>query len=104
MTNKDDSGQESDTNASIESDTSERSDPVTPLARSQMAYKAELLELLAHHRGKWVAYADGDRLRLGNSQVELYRHCLSDLGLTHDRFIVRRIMPESSPQIEYTPR
>jgi len=78
--------------------------PETPLARSQAAFLAELPELLVHHRGKWIAFADGRRVRLADSQTELYRHCLTDLGLTHDRFVVRRIVPESGPQIEYNLR
>jgi hypothetical protein len=77
---------------------------VAPPARSQAAYMAELPELLKSHRGKWVAFADGKMLRLGNSRAELYRHCLNDLGLPHERFVVRRIIPESSPQIEYNLR
>jgi Family of unknown function (DUF5678) len=76
----------------------------SPLACSQAAFKAELSELLQQHRGKWVAFANGKMVRLGNTRSELYRHCLNDLGLMHDHFVVRRIIPESSPQIEYNLR
>ena len=76
----------------------------TPLSRSQAAFRADLPELLTEYRGKWVAYADGTQVRIGNTQAELYRHCLHDRGLSHDRFVVRRIAPEGSPQIEYNPR
>jgi hypothetical protein len=112
MISKDDFEEESEMNtlgqsSSIEFDTT--NDPNlpsadTPLARSLAAYLADLPELLADYRRKWVVYADGQRLRFGSSQAELYRHCLTDLGLTHDRFIIRRIVPESSPQIEYNLR
>ena len=78
--------------------------PETPLSRSQAAYQAELPELLESDRGKWVAYADGKRVRIANTQAELYRHCLKDLGLTHDRFVVRRIIPDGGSQIEFTLR
>ena len=77
--------------------------PPTPLASSQAAFRADLTELLASHPGEWAAYADGRRVRFGQSQAELYRHCLHDLGLTHDRFVVRRVVPES-PQVEYNLR
>jgi hypothetical protein len=80
------------------------SDTETSLARSQAAFRAELPELLKHHSRKWVAFADGKMVRLGNTRMELYRHCLKDLGLTHDRFVVRRVIPECSPQIEYNIR
>lgn len=76
----------------------------TPLALSQKDFLSDLPQLLEIHRGKWVAYADGKRIKLANSQAELYRHCLNELKLSHDRFIVRRIVPESSPHIEYTLR
>ncbi len=71
---------------------------------SQAAFVACLPELLSKHRGKWVAFADGKLLRLAASQSELYRYCLSELGLTHTRFVIRRVVPESEPQIEYTLR
>ncbi|HEV3384947.1 MAG TPA: hypothetical protein VG097_09025 [Gemmata sp.] len=76
----------------------------TPLARSQAAYIADLPELLQHHPEEWVAYADGKQLRFGKTQTELYRYCLNELGLTHDRFVVRLVLPESDPTIEYNLR
>ena len=76
----------------------------SPLEQSQAAFESELPDLLQHHRGEWVAYADGKLVRFGRSQAELYRHCLTDLKLTHDRFVVRRIMPEGGNQIEYSYR
>jgi hypothetical protein len=104
MAGKDDFNVESEGNISTASDCPESSVSDTPLARSLAAYLADLPELLANHKRKWVVYADGRQLTFGSSQAELYRHCLQDLGLTHDRFIIRRIMPESSPQIEYNLR
>ena len=74
--------------------------PDSPLARSQAAFEAELPELLKLHPRKWVAYADGQFLRLGNTPIELYQLCLKELGLTHDRFVVRGIVPPSSPIVE----
>jgi hypothetical protein len=76
----------------------------TPLSQSQAAFLSALPNLLKHHAGEWVAFADGKMVRLGNTRVELFRHCLNDLGMTHDRFVVRRIIPESSPQIEHNLR
>jgi hypothetical protein len=104
MVAKDDFVAESNTNISTASESSECSVSDTPLARSLAAYLVDLPKLLANHKRKWVVYADGQQLRFGSSQAELYHHCLQDLGLTHDRFIIRRIMPESSPQIEHNLR
>ena len=76
----------------------------TPLARSQTAYEKDLPELLKSHPGAWVAYADGKQVRIAKNPTELYRHCLNDLGLTHDRFVVSRIVPDSGREVEYNPR
>jgi hypothetical protein len=76
----------------------------TPLAQSQAAYIADLPEMLKHHPHEWVAYADGKQLRFGKTQSELYQYCLKDLGLTHDHFVVRLIVPECDPTIEYNLR
>jgi hypothetical protein len=76
----------------------------TPLARYQAAYIADLPELLLNHLEEWVAYADGKQLRFGKTQTELYRYCLKELGLTHDHFVVRLVVPESDPTIEYNLR
>ena len=67
--------------------------PSTPLARSNAAYFADLPDLLQHHPDEWVAYADGKQLRFGKTQTELYRYCLEELGLTHDRFVVHLVVP-----------
>jgi hypothetical protein len=67
--------------------------PLKPLARSNLAFLADLPELLLHHPEEWVAYADGKRLRFGKTQSELNRYCLEELGLTHDRFIVHLVVP-----------
>jgi hypothetical protein len=82
----------------------EAADPRVAIERSKAAYRGELPELLKTNFRQWVAYADGRRVRIGTSQIDLYRHCLEDLKLTHDRFIVRCIIPESSPDIEVIPR
>ena len=76
----------------------------TAIERSKAAYRADLPELLETNPRQWVAYADGKLVRIGTSQRELYRYCLEDLKLTHDRFIVRRIIPECSPDIEVIER
>jgi hypothetical protein len=76
----------------------------TPLAQSNAAYLLDLPELLQHHLDEWVAYADGKQLRFGKTQTELYRYCLVELGLTHDHFVVRLVVPESDPTIEYNLR
>jgi hypothetical protein len=74
------------------------------LEQSKASYRADLTELLKTNPRQWVAYADGKRVRLGTSQRDLYRHCLEELKLTHDRFIVRQIIPEESPEIEVIER
>lgn len=76
----------------------------SPLARSQAAFQIDLPELLGTLRGKWVAYANGERVWMGDTQRDGYRHCLQDLGLTHDRFVVRRVAPEGSSHVENNPR
>lgn len=78
--------------------------PDNPLTRSQAAFRADLPELLEQHRGEWVAYADGQRVRFGKTQADLYRYCLNELRLSHNRFVVRRVAPELDPQIEYSVR
>jgi hypothetical protein len=78
--------------------------PKSSLERSKAAYRADLPALLAKNPRQWVAYADGNQVRIGASQRELYHYCLEDLKLTHDRFIVRRIIPESSPDTELIER
>lgn len=76
----------------------------TPLRQSQAAYLADLPELLHEYHRKWVAYADGARVKIADTQAELYRHCLKDLALTHDRFVVRRVVPDGcDSEIDTTP-
>ncbi len=97
---------ETDTQLSADTQTAPQNVPYgdTPLSRSQAAYLADLPDLLQSHPGDWVAYANGQRLRLGGTRTDLYRYCLFELGLTHDRFVVRCIEPECDPQIEYNLR
>lgn len=79
--------------------------PVPPeIAKSLAAYTAELPELLKSHPHKWIAYIDGRRSRIADTQTELYQYCLNDLGLAHDKFIVECIVPESGSLVEYTLR
>jgi len=74
----------------------------TPLGRSQAAYLEALPELLKTHPREWVAFADGNLVRFGKTGAELYQHCLNDLGLTHDRFVVRRVIPDVDPFVDTT--
>jgi hypothetical protein len=74
------------------------------VARSLAALTRELPELLGSHPGRWVAYADGNRVRVADTQTELYRHCLKELGLGHHEFIVCCVVPDSGRKVEYTPR
>jgi hypothetical protein len=74
------------------------------LARCLEAFARDLPELLETHPYRWVAYVDGTRLRLANTQTELYRQCLYDLDLPHETFIVCQVVPESNGTVEYTPR
>ena len=85
-----------------------RKSEVAPISASRYEnLRFALIDLplmLKSHRGKWVAYGDGRQLRYANSQSELYRYCLKELGLTHDRFVVRRIETDVDLQVEGTPR
>ncbi len=74
------------------------------ILRSLAAYQAELPTLLEQHPRRWVVYIDGARARIADTQTELYRYCLNDLGLTHDKFIVRCIVPDAGSDVEYTQR
>jgi hypothetical protein len=52
------------------------------------AFARDLPELLRTHAGKWVAYINGERLRIADTQTELDRECLYDRGLPHEEFVV----------------
>jgi hypothetical protein len=73
------------------------------LVRSKKAFLDALPGLLRSDSGKWVAFADGELIRIGDSQGELYEHCLKDLSLNHDQFIVRRIVPRVPWVVELPP-
>jgi hypothetical protein len=81
-------------------------EPVVPeaVARCLAAFARDLPDLLRAHAGKWVAYANGERLRIANTQTELYRECLHDRGLPHEKFIVRLIVEAAGDVIETQPR
>ena len=68
--------------------------------RSARAFRTDLPELLQTDPGLWVAYANGKRLRVAPTQTELYRYCLTELGLQHEEFIVACILPDSSGNVE----
>jgi hypothetical protein len=74
------------------------------LARCLEAFERDLSELLKTHPRRWVAYANGSRVRIADTQTEVYRHCLYDLGLRDDEFIVACIVPDSGGAVEYTLR
>lgn len=74
------------------------------ILRSEAAFEADLPTLLEQHPHRWVAYIDGRRSRVADTQTELYRYCLNDLGLSHDAFIVRGVVPDEGPDVESTPR
>ena len=67
---------------------------------SVAAFERDLPKLLATAPGRWVAYAHGTRLRIANTQPELYKYCLRELGLGHEQFVVRLIMPVNGPDVE----
>jgi len=67
---------------------------------SVAAFERDLPKLLATAPGRWVAYAHGTRLRIANTQPELYKYCLRELGLGHEQFVVRLIMPVAGPDVE----
>ncbi|QJW99407.1 hypothetical protein [Frigoriglobus tundricola] len=70
--------------------------PVPPaVARCPYSFARDLPALLDTPPLRWVAYVDGNQVRIADTQAELYRHCLNELGLDHDRFIIACIVPES---------
>jgi hypothetical protein len=71
---------------------------------SQSAFVHDLPGLLATNPGCWVAYAHGQRVQVASTQTELYKHCLQELGLNHDEFVVRLIVPDAGIDVESPPR
>ena len=67
---------------------------------SVKAFEQDLSELLISAPGQWVAYAHGNRLRIMDNQPDLYRYCRKELGLRHDEFIVRLIIPAAGLDVE----
>jgi hypothetical protein len=74
--------------------------PDSPLMRSQSAFERDLPELLTTHFKQWVAYADGQRLRVGKTQTELLRYCFVERKLSPKRCVITRIVPSSSSEID----
>lgn len=75
--------------------------PDLPVYRAQATFLRHLPALLEKYPGKWVAFTEDGFLRIGNTQDEMYRHCLFDLGLPHERFVVRLVEPWGSQVVEY---
>jgi hypothetical protein len=67
---------------------------------SVAAFIRDLPALLRTDAGRWVAYANGHRVRIAATQTELYRHCLKELGLGHDEFVVCCIVPDVGGVVE----
>ena len=67
---------------------------------SVQAFEHDLSELLFTSPGRWVAYAHGTRLRIADNQPDLYRYCRKELGLGHEEFIVRLIIPTAGSNVE----
>jgi hypothetical protein len=78
--------------------------PKSTISSSLSAFEKDLTQLLTNHKYEWVAYAKGEQLKIAETQTELYRHCLNELHLSHDEFIVRCIVPETGPEVESTLR
>ncbi len=76
----------------------------TGAERSVEVFARDLPGLLDRHPGDWVAYAHGKQLRVARTQTELYRHCLKELGLRHDEFVVCCIVPDPGGKVETPPR
>ena len=74
------------------------------IAASLAAFERERRELFRTDPFRWVAYRDGKQLRLADTQTELYRYCLRELGLSQDDFLVRCITPEDPSDVEDSPR
>ena len=67
---------------------------ISPMvAKSQVAFRRDLPELLKNRYGQWVAYHGDERLGFGRTQLELYRECLRR-GLKDEDFVVWGISPE----------
>lgn len=68
------------------------------------AFARDLPELLHTHHDKWVAYVNGERLRIADTQTELTRECLYERGLPHEEFVVFYICADACEVIEIYPR
>jgi hypothetical protein len=74
------------------------------ILKSLAAFERERESLFRTDPYRWVSYRDGNRLELADTQTELYRHCLHELCLGHEDFIVRCITPEEITEVEVSPR
>lgn len=74
------------------------------MLRSQQGFWRDLPELLKNRRnhGKWVAYHGDERVGLGKTRTELYRHCL-ERGLRRGEFYIDRIEEADTPPWVPTP-
>src|SRR5947209_6954343 len=74
------------------------------MLRSQRGFWRDLPELLKNRRnhGKWVAYHGDERVGLGKTRTELYRHCLGR-GLRRGEFYIDRIEEAETPPWVPTP-
>jgi hypothetical protein len=63
-------------------------------------YLAELPALLESDYRKWIAYTDGGLRKIAKTQTELYRHCLDELKLKHEQFIIRYIEPDQGTDMD----
>lgn len=74
---------------------------VPPLIRSgQEAYLRDLPELLAKHKGRWVAYSGDRRLGIARTQAKALQLGLKE-GLTNREFLVVGIDPSDLDDIHW---
>jgi hypothetical protein len=74
------------------------------MLRSQKGFWRDLPELLKsrRNRGKWVAYHGDQRVGLGKTRTELYRHCLAR-GLRPGEFYIDIVEEAETPPWVPTP-
>ena len=69
---------------------------ISPMvAKSQEAFRRDLLQLLKERYRWWVAYHGEERIGFAKSQRELYQECFRR-GLKEDQFVVRSIQPDAA--------
>ncbi len=70
------------------------------IRRAHAAFQQDLPLLIKNHRHRWVAYHGVRRVAIGSSKRQLFQHCRHQ-DLPREEFMVRRIEPEFSEEIDW---